>query len=129
MSSSEIPNSCHICGQSTEFTCRDCVQPACEDCLVPFTPQNNIDYCLCNYCHEEAEARRFLGYLEESERQEARKSKKAEANAKRRANYWKPENIEKRRLAKIKRQKEKEEDDRKRAAELVKVMRDFMRFF
>lgn len=128
-SNSESPNNCHICGKLSEFVCEKCGQPACEDCLVPFTLQNQIDYCLCNYCHDSSENSRLLDALEEAEWMEKQNAQKVELAVKRRANYWKPENIEKRRLKKIQLKKDREEADRKRIEEVASVMKDFMRFF
>jgi hypothetical protein len=35
----------------TEYQCDQCKEPVCEDCTVPFTQMNQIDYNLCNDCN------------------------------------------------------------------------------
>ena len=123
----KVEGFCHICGASTEFTCDRCDEPVCEDCCTPMTYHNQIDYPLCTVCHEGIEARRSLEYWEEKKKQDAIKAKKDAANAKARANYWKPENIEKRRLAKEKRKEERREQARKDLEEAKRIVGEMFR--
>lgn len=43
---------CHSCGAESDWRCEKCEQCVCENCTVPFTQMNNIDYTLCNNCHD-----------------------------------------------------------------------------
>ena len=43
---------CYICRNDTEDSCRECEQWVCEDCQVPYTQFNFIDYTLCESCYE-----------------------------------------------------------------------------
>lgn len=42
---------CHICGAKTEYECRDCENPICDNCTVSYTAHNQIDYTLCKECY------------------------------------------------------------------------------
>ena len=57
---------CHSCGAVTESQCRSCEQAVCENCTVPFTIMNQIDYTLCNNCHDSYEEERAEELYEES---------------------------------------------------------------
>lgn len=103
---------CHICNGETDFTCVDCGEAVCEECCVQMTLHNQIDYVLCTICGDGREAERSRFHHAEYLKEQEIKAKKDARSAKARANYRKPENIEKRRVAKIER--------RKRAAELRK---------
>ena len=118
---------CHICGNTTDYHCQDCGEPVCEDCCVPFTLQNQIDYTKCQQCEDGDEARYWLENSREQERQEKIEAKKAHRAEIRRKNYWKPENVEKRRLAKIERKSLAIEQQRKMMEEAVKVVGDMFR--
>ena len=87
---------CHICGHITDFRCHQCKEPVCEDCCVPFTLQNQIDYALCECCHDGNEARRSLRQWAEEDRQKAKDEKRKQLNKEARIRYWKPENVTKR---------------------------------
>lgn len=116
---------CHICGNETDFTCRDCDEPVCEDCCVPFTIHNQIDYPLCTYCHDGNEAAYNIEVSRERKEKEEERAKKEAQNKARRANYRKPENVEKRRLAKIEREriaKEQEKEMIERAVKMISSM-------
>ena len=43
---------CHSCGAESDWYCEKCEKCVCEKCTVPFTQTNNIDYTLCNNCHD-----------------------------------------------------------------------------
>ena len=49
---------CHSCGAKTDWICERCQQLVCENCTVPFTQFNQIDYTLCNNCHDSHELER-----------------------------------------------------------------------
>lgn len=46
---------CHTCGADALTRCQHCEQDVCEDCLMPFTQMNQIDYDLCNDCNSSHE--------------------------------------------------------------------------
>lgn len=102
---------CHMCENPTDFVCDRCGNPVCEDCCVQMTIYNQIDYPLCQNCHNYKEAEDRLEEFKKEEKNEEVRKKKDAKNAKARANYWKPENIEKRRKRK--------EEKRKRDIEYV----------
>ena len=104
---------CHICENETEWTCRDCGEPVCEDCCVPFTLHNQIDYTLCTFCHDGNETVRSLEYSRMEKEQEKEAAEKEDRRRKRRANYLKPENVEKRRIAREERKRLKAEQKQK----------------
>lgn len=50
----EFSKRCHICGKSSDgWLCRDCEEYVCENCTVPFTFHNQIDYTLCCWCYND----------------------------------------------------------------------------
>ena len=118
---------CHICGAETDFICERCEEPVCEDCCTPYTLQNQIDYALCTDCNDYRQEMRRAEWLREDEKKQAERAKKDAANAKARAIYWKPENVEKRRLAKIERKKQKAEQARRMLAETFRLVNDWMK--
>jgi len=120
---------CHICESETEFICNECGEPVCEDCCVVPTYHNQIDYPLCTDCQCVRDADDYDERSREWERQKAADKKKAEASAKRRVNYYKPENIEKRRLAKLERHRLKQEANRNRLKELANILSGFRGMF
>lgn len=115
---------CHYCEENkTEFVCRNCGLPTCEDCLVVMTYHNQIDYNLCLGCDGVYEAERYYEACKEEDykqEQEAKKKKKADA---RRKAYWKPEAIEKRRLRKEERKRLKAEAHIEQMKSLAKTMK------
>lgn len=121
----EVP--CHICESLTEFTCDQCKQPVCEDCCVQMTIHNQIDYPLCTDCHDINKANDWDERSREWAKQAVVDKKKAEASLKLKANYWKPENIEKRRAAKAKRKADKVERDRAMIKEAAKFISEAFR--
>lgn len=46
---------CHICDKETdgETLCQQCDEYTCQDCTVKFTQHNQIDYDLCEDCHQQ----------------------------------------------------------------------------
>lgn len=124
---------CHICGAETEFACQDCGQPVCEDCCVPYTQFNQCDFTRCNECQSGIDAEtarenmRRWAQEEEEQRKEEEKQRKLEHRRKMaRKRYWKPENIEKRRIAKIKRRQERAELRSKQLIEALKIVYDWL---
>ena len=115
-----MENKCHICESITDFTCDQCGEPVCEDCCVQMTIHNQIDYPLCTDCKDIRDADDYDERSREWARQEQENKKKAEASAKREANYWKPENVAKRRAAKVKKKEEQRERDRQMFAAAAK---------
>jgi hypothetical protein len=113
---------CHICENETEFSCDSCEEPVCEDCCVQMTIHNQIDYPLCQECYGFREdAARYEAQREE-EREERKQKERDKKNAKKRANYWKPENVEKRR-------KRKEEKMKKDLEHVIRSMANALSIF
>lgn len=117
---------CHLCGNTAaEFSCRDCEESVCEDCCVPFTLQNQVDFTICTCCYEGKEARRTLAYWEEEERQERIDEERKLKNEKSRERYRKPENIKKRRIAREERKKAEAEYRAKMLSGAIKVVNNW----
>jgi hypothetical protein len=119
--------SCHICGAETEFTCERCEEPVCEDCCTPMTIHNQIDYALCTDCNDYREESARAEWRREDKIKQEKKAKKDAANAKARATYWKPENVDKREAAKKKRKKEQAELRQKQLQETFRIVGDMLR--
>ena len=113
---------CHLCGTEADWHCKDCGEPTCEDCLVPFTLQNQIDYCLCNSCYEGRETERYFENCREEELRDKVEAEKKIKRDKRRANYWKPENVAKRKEIKRLKNIARVEANRKMLAEAFKIV-------
>ena len=96
---------CHMCDSETDWVCRDCDQPVCEDCTVKMTYHNQIDYTLCQECQDSADADDYLERSKLWKIEDAIAAKKEIRRKARRKAYWKPAAVEKRRLAKIAKQK------------------------
>ena len=121
---------CHYCEEYlTDFTCDVCGEPTCESCCVQMTYHNQIDYPLCLGCEETRQAESYLSRHAEWEAEKKAKAKKDAASAKRRANYRKPENIEKRRLAKIQRQKDRYGQHIEHMKSSARIVNDMFRNF
>ena len=111
---------CHLCERETDSNCRTCGEPVCFDCCVKMTIHNQIDYALCSLCGDVAESVKADHYQRiEEEKETEQKEKELKAKT-RRENYWKPENIEKRMLAKTERK-------RKHAEQVGKMFRNAVR--
>lgn len=113
---------CHICDSETDFNCEQCEEPVCEECCVIPTYLNQIDYALCTECGDQNDAERWAEANREDEQEKRIKAKKKKRNATRKANYWKPENVEKRRLAKIERERLRIEWNKKMIEETFKIV-------
>lgn len=116
---------CHMCGNLTDYFCRDCGEPVCEDCCVPYDQFNLIDYTLCQSCYDGDMARRELEVYREEELEAEKRAKREARNKAARKRYWLPENVEKRRLAKVEKKRREAEQARKVLAETFRVMRDW----
>ncbi len=60
MKTNETSQACHLCGNETEWVCRNCDAPVCEECCVPYDQFTQIDYALCTSCHEGNQALEYL---------------------------------------------------------------------
>jgi hypothetical protein len=118
---------CHICEAKTDFNCARCGEPVCEDCCVVPTYMNQIEEARCTYCESDIENRRWKESEREWQREEAIKAKKKAIADKRQAIYRKPENVEKRRIAKIARKQAAREAEQKRMEQAVKIVSDMFR--
>ena len=122
-----MSSKCHICGNLSEFKCHDCEEPVCEDCCVPFTLQNQIDFTLCSSCHDGNEAIKSMEYWKEEERQDRLNKEKTQRNKKRRALYWKPENVEKRKRTREKKLIVENKQRQEMRAEAVDLVNSWFR--
>lgn len=113
---------CHICKAETDFCCERCNEPVCEDCCVAFTYQNQIDFALCTSCEDMNEIRKCDEHEHEEKIKEAKLAKKKKRNDAQRERYWKPENVDKRLLAKKKRQHLEIERRKKAMSETFKLV-------
>ena len=118
---------CHMCDAETDWVCRDCDQPVCEDCVVQMTYHNQIDYTLCTECYDNAAATDYLIRAKEWKEEEAIAAKKEIRRKARQKAYWKPEAVEKRRLAKIAKRKAAIELHNKQAMAAMKTVADMFR--
>lgn len=118
---------CYICGKETDYHCQDCGEPVCEDCLTPFTLQNQIDYNLCSTCYDGYQARRRMEYVRKEEAKDIANKLRIERNKKASIRYWKPENIEKRRVARQKRRKEQFDQRLKNIQEAISIVNDWFK--
>jgi len=119
---------CHVCEENkTDFTCHICGEPVCEDCCVVPTYHNQLDYALCTVCEEGNQARRMVDYEKEATIQESIATKKKAIQDKRHATYWKPENVEKRRVAKAERKRLQAEQAMQRLEQAFKIVGDMFR--
>ena len=123
-----MDDTCHVCEDvKAEFTCAQCEEPVCEDCCVIPTYENQLECTLCVVCGDNNECDRQEEISSEWKREEAEKLKRDLINSKRKATYWKPENIEKRRVAKIKRNRERVDQNRKMLEEAFKIFNSMIR--
>ena len=119
---------CHYCEENeAEGNCDQCGEPVCIECCVVITLQNQIDYPLCIECDDDNNEERHREANAEWEKQKKIKAKKEKIAAARKKAYWKPEAVEKRRLKKIERQKQKAELQGKQMAETVKIVSSMFR--
>ena len=118
---------CHICENETDFYCEICKEPVCEDCCVVPTYMNQIDYALCTDCQDAREADDQRERNAEYRREEAVRIKKEKRKKISRENYWKPENIEKRRKAKEERRRLRAELKKKQIEQTIKMVNSMFR--
>lgn len=117
---------CHICGKSAETTCIRCDEPACEDCLVPFSQFNQCTEDRCTECEDfyQKEKAEYFQLQEQAAKERDEKRKARNAAARRR--YHLPEQVEKRRKA-------RDELNRKRekmvSNAMIRIAKMFSRFF
>lgn len=91
------------------------------------TIHNQIDYPLCTDCQDIRDANDHDERSREWARQEQENKKKVEASATRKANYWKPENVAKRKAAKAKKREEKIERNKKMVEDAAKWIAESFR--
>ena len=113
---------CHMCGEETEFTCRDCDEPVCEDCAVQMTYHNQIDYTKCQSCQDGHDSERYRAARARDAEEEREKAIQAKRVATRKANWYKPENVAKREAVKAERKKKEAELRRKQIEETRKLV-------
>ena len=113
---------CHICEGWTDFDCQTCNEPVFEDCCVPMTYMNQIDYALCTSCETSHECERW----EEAEIEEALNTKRDNRNKAARDRYWRPENVKKRKDAIIERKRLAAEQARDSLAKAFSIVGEMM---
>jgi len=116
-----------MCGEiADEFRCKDCDLPVCEDCCVQPTYMNQVDYTQCQECGDYAQEEYFLEVSREQEYEAKLEAKRQKRRDDAKTRYWKPENVEKRRLKKIERNKLRVERNQKAFASAMKIVGDMM---
>lgn len=114
---------CDKCEKNeTDFYCHACDEPVCEECCVVPTYMNQIDYPLCTICEDSNENEKYEEACRSEAKAEKVRKKKDKQNALKRAIYWKPENIEKRKLVKQEKKRKHAEQFRKTFAETMKIV-------
>jgi len=91
------------------------------------TYHNQIDYTKFQDCEDNDQANNYLANCREWKKEEAAKAKKEACKKARHIAYWKPEAIEKRRIAKELYRKEAAELYEKRMKETIKVVSNMFR--
>jgi len=119
---------CHVCEENaTDFTCQICGEPVCEDCCIVPTYMNQLDYALCTVCEDGNQSRRMADYEKEAKIQESIAARKKAIQDKRHATYWKPENVAKRKAAKIERKRLRAEQARQQFEQAFKMVAEMFR--
>ena len=118
---------CHICNASTEFYCCDCDQPVCEDCCAISTYMHQIDYTICTECEDGREAEAMKEQEREWELESELKAKKEKIAVARKANYWKPENVARRKAKRSALLLARKEADKNRMEQAAKVVASMFR--
>lgn len=116
---------CHMCGETTEFTCEDCGEPVCDNCAVPFTLQNQYEGTHCECCYSSAERLSVKEFQAEEDLKGEKEKKRKKKNEAARARYHSPKQIKRRLLAKIAREIERQERIQKHRKEVSAMMKDF----
>ena len=129
MNIAEVPmeEKCHICGASTEFSCCACDQLVCEDCCVTPTYNNQIDYTICTECGDAREVEAGEDQMREEKFEAEIKTKKEKRAATRKANYWKPENVAKRKAKKAALLLARKEAEKARIEKAIKIVGSMFR--
>ena len=118
---------CHYCEEAEgEYDCPTCGKLTCEDCFEPCTVFNAGYQQDCKGCVSKKESELVRVYEERESREKEAQKIKDERNTKARSNYWKPENIEKR---KIKKQQRKEEQAELKLKQLDELKDIFINLF
>ena len=118
---------CHICGIETDFNCEVCEEPVCEDCCVTPTYKNQIDYAICKVCQDVREVNFWKDREEDFKQEETERIKKEAHKKARHENYWKPENVKKRREAKEERIRLQAEQYKKQMEKTVNIVKSMFR--
>ena len=118
---------CHMCDNSTEWICAQCGEPVCEDCCAVSSYMNLIEETRCKECEDGIQSNRADEWFREHRKEEATNAVKAARAKTRKENDWKPENVQKRRLAKIARKKAEAEAAQKRMESAVKIVSEMFR--
>ena len=106
----------------TDYCCEDCGEPVCEECAVPYDQFTQIDYTLCQCCHDGNMSRRQLEAYREEDLQAESKAKKDARNKAARERYWRPENVAKRKAAREERKRLKREQAIRNFQETMRIV-------
>lgn len=120
-------NDCHICGNNTEWQCRDCDEPVCENCTVPYDRFTQIDYCLCNSCGGIQNKNRANEYAYELKMAKEKAKQREEKNEKSRIYYHSESAIKNRMQKKIEKQKLRIIAARERAEKLSEIFKSMFK--
>ena len=113
---------CHICGENAEFWCRQCEESVCEECCIPYTIHNNIDYTLCVECNSANEMADYNERKAQRRKDDIKKAKQKARNDKARERYWLPDTIEKRNIRRAELVKKRQEHRIKMMEETIKIV-------
>ncbi|KAB1228472.1 cell envelope integrity protein TolA [Chryseobacterium viscerum] len=119
---------CHICNNETDFECRDCELPVCDDCTMTYNQFTQIDWTQCTVCGGQHEQRRADEYFAEIEEDKAAEKKRKERNEKQREYYRSPQAVEKRKLKKLELQEERKKDNEERAKRLSGILSNIFKY-
>ena len=120
---------CHICNIETDFECRDCELPVCDNCTMSYNQFTQIDYTQCKSCGGEHEENRADEYFEELKQKKIAEQKRKEQAEKQRLYYHSPKAVEKRRLKKIELEEQRKRDDEERAIRLAGIFSNLFKHF
>lgn len=118
---------CHICGSEADYECRDCGKFVCDNCTVPYTQFNQVDYTLCKMCGDAQENSRANEYFRQEQQEKQELKDRQIKNKKQREYYHSEKPTEKRRLKKVELQKLKVQQKEEREEMLSHIFRNIFK--
>lgn len=122
-----MSNACHICGNESEYECRDCERLVCDKCTMPYNQFTQIDYTLCKVCGGIQDEQRIGEIESEIEAEKKKEQKRKDENEKRRLYYHSEPAKEKRRIKKEEDRERKRQADQERQKRMASIMADIFR--